>query len=577
MAQLEIKNNKPISKKLLLAGLFFFVLLISSSIIYFFYPFASKERKEYFTGEYPILFKGSQSGNALVYDHTFYVPLDFLKELDDTIVYDEKSESVILTTSDKVVQMPTDSLTYFINQKPVQLKIMPLRAEDGQLYISLEPVIGFFPYQYKILKNSNAIMFQADGENQKTGIVKEDDIHAEKLRLRTGPGLEHPFTEQVKGGEMLYLESEKEDYYFARKENGVAGYIQKEFIGPGETIKITAAKSIPPKNLPELAGPIHLTWEAVYTKNPDTSKIPDMPGVNVVSPTWFHLENGEGAIKSLASVEYSKWAKTKGYHIWGLFTNSFDPDLTHEAFKDFETRQSMIRQLLHYSNMYSLQGINLDIENVNPEDGPLITQFVREAAPYFREAGLVLSLDMTFISNSGNWSKFYEREKLAQAVDYVAVMAYDEHWASSPVSGSVSSIPWVEENLISLLEIVPQEKLILGVPLYTRLWIETEKEDGTMEVTSESLSMEKAKQWISTNKAIVKYDQDSGQNYVEHYDQKQKTTYKIWLEDELSLRKRAELAVKYELAGIATWSRFFADSSAWTALKLGDDQAVTKK
>lgn len=577
MAQLNIKNTKPISKTLILAGLFFSALLLSSVIIYLLYPFASNEKKEYFTGQHPILFKGSQAGNAMFYDQNYYVPLEFLKILDDSIVYDQKSESVIFTTKDKVVQMPTDSLTYFINQKPVELQIMPIRSEDGKLYISLDPVIGYLPYQYKVMNDSDALIFQADGEELKTGIVTESDIHPEKLRLRTGTGLEHPYTGQAEGGELLYLESEKEDYYYVRRADGVAGYIQKKFIIPGKTEVIAASNPIPPKKLPELTGPIQLTWEAVYTKNPDPDHIPEMPGVNVISPTWFHLENDAGSIKSLASAEYSNWAKTKGYHIWGLFTNAFDPDLTHKAFKDYETRQSMIRQLLHYSHMYGLQGINLDIENVNPEDGPLITQFVREAAPFFREAGLVLSMDITFLSGSGNWSQFYEREKLAQTVDYLVIMAYDEHWASSPVAGSVSSLPWVEKNLASLLEIVPHEKLILGVPLYTRLWSETEKEDGTIEVTSKSLSMDKAKQWVTENQANIKYDPDSGQNYVEHYVQNDKTTYKIWLEDELSLRKRAELSKKYQLAGIAAWSRFFADHTAWIALKPGDGQTVTKK
>ena len=119
-----------------------------------------------------------------------------------------------------------------------------------------------------------------------------------------------------------------------------------------------------------------------------------------------------------------------------------------------------------------LDGINIDIENVREEDGPLVTQFVREATPYFHQAGLIVSMDITFMT-TGNWSAFYEREKLAESVDYLIVMAYDEHWGSSEIAGSVASFPWVEANLQKLLEVVPNDKLILGVPLYTRLWEET--------------------------------------------------------------------------------------------------------
>ena len=245
--------------------------------------------------------------------------------------------------------------------------------------------------------------------------------------------------------------------------------------------------------LHKIEGPIQLTWEAVYTKNPDLATMPVMPGVNVVSPTWFELSGTDGTIKNLGSLDYVNWAKTKGYQVWGLFSNAFDPDLTHEALQNYETRQKMIRQLLIYSQMYQLDGINIDIENVREEDGPLVTQFVREATPYFHQAGLIVSMDITFIS-SGNWSAFYEREKLAETVDYLMVMAYDEHWGTSEEAGSVASFPWVETNLQKLLEVVPNEKLILGVPLYTRLW--EVKETG--EVSSKALSMAEAKEWLTT-------------------------------------------------------------------------------
>ncbi len=303
-----------------------------------------------------------------------------------------------------------------------------------------------------------------------------------------------------------------------------------------------------------------------------------MNGVNVISPTWFSLTGKDGSIKNLASLEYSKWAQSKGYQVWGLFSNSFDPVLTHDALKDFETRQTIIRQLLYFSQMYQLQGINFDIENVNQEDGPLVTQLIREATPYLHEAGLVVSMDITFSAgDNNNWSSFYERNKLSGIVDYLVVMAYDEHWGPGSGAGSVSSLPWVETNLQKLLTEVPNDKLILGVPLYTRLWKEQLLENGEIEVTASALSMDKANEWISEKELQPTFDPTSGQNYAEFYDENEKATYKIWLEDELSLKKRAELANNYQLAGVATWSRFFGDQTAWTALNLDNDKAVTQK
>ncbi|KQL19408.1 glycosyl hydrolase family 18 protein [Cytobacillus solani] len=575
MARVEFHKQKTHSIGWIIAGLLIAFLLIISSIILLFYPFASSEKEAYFQGDNPILFEGKQAGNAIIENDSVYMPYTFLKEyIDDSITFDEKSNSIILTTKNKVIQMPSESLTYYVNEKPVQLHFSVFKVNNGEKYIALEPILAYYPIEYSIMPETNAIWLKKDGEKIVHGHVTDKKINEEKLRLRTDSNLQSPYTVQAGKDDKLFIEGEKEDYYFVRKENGIAGYLKKDFVMKEDLIeKVSITHEKEEIVVPKIDGPIHLTWEAVYTKNPDPAKMPKMPGVNVISPTWFELGDSSGAIKNLGSLDFSTWAGKQGYQVWGLFSNAFDPKLTHEAFKDFETRQKMIRQLLHFSQIYQLNGINLDIENVNPDDGPLITQFVREAVPYFHEAGLVVSMDVTFIA-SGNWSAFYERDKLASLVDYMIVMAYDEHWGSSPVAGSVASLPWVEANLQKLLDIVPNDHLILGVPLYARLW--AEKDTG--EVSSKALSMSKVQEWLTENGLTPAYDEASGQNYAELYLEAEQTTYKIWLEDELSLSKRADLAMKYDLAGVASWSRFFADESAWTALSLKEEEGqVTKK
>lgn len=572
MSRVEFYKKKPVTRGWIFVGILAAFLMCISSILLLLYPFASSDKSAYFKGSYPIIFKGEQQGNAIVDGDSVYVPLEFMKEfIDNSVTFDEKSNSIIVTTKDKVVQMPTESLTYYVNETPVELHFSPLIDEAGELFVALDPIIDFYAIQYVVLADSNSVWIQEDGDEFAHGKVINEKVHEELLRLRKDTSIRSPYTAQVNPNESIFIESEKEDFYFVRKEDGTAGYLNKKYVTVGETEKIVVQREQNEVSLPKMEGPIQLTWEAVYTLNPNTEMIPKMPGVNIVSPTWFEIGDNTGEIHNLASLEYVHWAKKQGYQIWGLFSNAFDPELTYLTFKDFETRQKMIRQLLHYSQMYKLDGINLDIENVNPEHGPLVTQFVREATPYFHEAGLVVSMDITFIAG-GNWSAFYERDKLASIVDYLIVMAYDEHWGSSQVAGSVSSFPWVESNLQNLLEIIPNEKLVLGVPLYTRLWAEND----SGEVSSKALSMQEVKKWLTDNGLTPAYDEESGQNYAELYVEDEQTTYKVWLEDELSLRKRAELAQNYQLAGIASWSRYFADETAWTALN-SINQQVTQK
>jgi spore germination protein YaaH len=89
--------------------------------------------------------------------------------------------------------------------------------------------------------------------------------------------------------------------------------------------------------------------------------------------------------------------------------------------------------------------------------------------------------------------------------------------------------------------------------------------------------MARMKEWIAEKGIQPVYDESSGQNYAEYFAAEENATYKVWIEDELSLTKRANLAANYQLAGMASWSRAFGDQAAWTAMNIDPNKAVTQK
>ncbi|WP_214482403.1 glycosyl hydrolase family 18 protein [Bacillus sp. SM2101] len=567
MSRLETYKEKKTKTPYIVMGLSISLIMIVSSILLYIYLLPSTESVEYFQAENDIIFEGEMMSTAYVVDDAIYFPFSFIQEeIDSSIVFDENSNSIIITTSNKVLQLPSESLTYFINEEPFKLEVPALVTEAGDRYINIDQILQIYPIEVKLNDETSAIIVQKHGQTLLTGVVK-DKLNEHESRLRVEPSLKSKYVAELDGNESIVIEKDDHsEYYFIRKENGIAGYIKKNSISLNKPTTVNLSRDLRAEQRMLIDGPINLTWEAVYSKNPDTSTMPQMDGLNVVSPTWFSLKNNEGDVTNLGSTAYSEWAKQRNYQVWAVFSNDFDPEKTHEAFKDFDTRQKIIRQILQYSQMYELDGINIDIENVNLEDGPLVTQFVREATPYLHEAGLVVSMDVTFISESENWSKFYEREKLADVVDYMMVMAYDEHWASSPIAGSVASFPWVENNLERILEVIPNDRLILGVPLYTRIWEEKENDNGEIEVSSKAHSIEFVLEWMNERNLEPAYDEKSGQYYVEYMDEKEQAMYKIWIENDYSLQKRAQIVHSYQLAGIATWARTFGNEGAWTAL-----------
>lgn len=543
------------------------VLLLTVTLIGYWYmkERPSNERIEYFNGSNPIIFHGKQEGNAYIDGDQVYLPIDwFHQHLEGLLHVDKDSQSVILTTKTKVIKIPIGKKIYYDDLEKIDSSHTHILSKKETLYISLQTIETFYPLQFKVLPKSSAVQIYINDQEIQWGKVEgtEDE---DFLRLRTSPSLKSPYVAKINSGDTVSIEEEKEDFYFVRMEDGRAGYIQKRWIEKTKKEKIVLLNPQSPYSIKEVPNPIQLVWEAVYTKTPDPNELPQMPGINVVSPTWFHLEDGNGNVKSLASSTYVKWAKDSNRQVWALFSNNFDPDLTHEALRTFEKRKKIIQQLVKYAKEYELDGFNIDIENVYLEDGPLVTQFMRELTPALHRLGLIVSMDITFISDSENWSMFYEREKLTNIVDYLIVMAYDEHTSLSSKAGSVSSLPWVENNLISLLKIIPNDRLILGIPFYTRLWKETINDHGEIQLSSIALTMNEAEQWVKDHDLTPVFDEETEQYYVEYENIEENTLYKMWLEDRSSLMKRIQLAQNYELAGIAGWSRYFGNDMAWAS------------
>lgn len=308
---------------------------------------------------------------------------------------------------------------------------------------------------------------------------------------------------------------------------------------------------------------VNLTWQYVYSKTPDMTGEKKIAGLNILSPTWFVLQNESGDIMDKGDINYTKWAHENGYKVWPLFGNAFDPDLTGKILGDADKRSRLADSIVEYSIKYNADGINMDFENMRTSDRDNYTLFIKELSAKAKAKGLITSVDVTTINQYSSWSTCYDRKGLAKYADYIILMAYDQHWEGSPVSGSVAQLSWVESSLKKVLEEVPQNKLILAVPFYARLWKEAYV-DGKTVVTSQAVSMETGEKVIKDNQASKIWDEKSGQYYAEF--KKDGALYKIWLEDENSIRLKAQLANEYNLAGVASWRKGFEKPVVWEAI-----------
>jgi len=518
--------------------------------------------------EHPIYYNGElQPHGALIQDGHVKLPLPLLDQLleDSPIHYEAESNTLVLTTLDKVLRFKTESLNALLNEKSYELTITA-QVEDETVYIPAELIEQLYGLHVLQLEEEQAIAVY-DAEYT----IKSANVSRKKgTTLRSEPTIKSPYYMELSPQQKLMVWEAGEDWSKVQTMSGVMGYVKNSHLQAQEDIVFTPSIE-PYEGLKhDLAGKkINLIWEAIYNKQPDLASMPAFEGVNVVSPTFFELVNEDGKIQGKATHEYVEWAHKRGYQVWALFSNGFEPDQTTAALASTEKRFYMIQQLVAFAQLYHLDGINIDFENVYTADKENLVQFVKEMMPIMHEQGLVVSIDVTPKSNSEMWSAFIDRAALGKLVDYMMVMTYDEHWAASPKAGSVASLPWVEKSIARILEedLVPSEKLVLGMPLYTRVWSEEKQGDGSIKVSSKALGMAKVDEIIAQHKLTPVFDDAAGQNYVEYMEGEIKQ--RIWIEDEISLKARTALVHQYDLAGVASWQRTFAKPEIWSVIHNG--------
>ena len=369
----------------------------------------------------------------------------------------------------------------------------------------------------------------------------------------------------------MYVFEEYSNWYRVRSLDGILGYIEKKYVAVRRYVDRLALTESKPTAWKPDNGKIMMVWEQVSSirANPDTGAIPDMPGLDIVSPTWFNLTDRDGTVESRASTEYIEWAHRRGYKVWALFSNTMnDINMTSAFLNNSLARENAIRALLAYAAILDIDGINLDFENVYLADKDALTQFVRELSPMLREQGLTFSVDVNIPDGSDTWSKCYDTPAIADTADYVNLMAYDQFGARSTESGSVSQLSWVEYNLQKLIDRdgVPPEKILLGIPFYTRVWQmgNANAAPGDQPSDSSAVGMRTAIGGVFDNDGDIEWDEESGQFFC-RYDKGGKT-YHVWIEDPHSANMRSSLVHKYALAGVSAWSRNFVIPDIWDVL-----------
>ena len=473
-------------------------------------------------------------------------------QLNSCFYWDEETKGILLTTSGGVqTLLPGDAAVAKTpgGQPAVQ------QESDGTVYISLDVVKEYTDLDYAYYSDPNRVVIRNEWDG-----VEQAMVQSGTAQVRQKGGIKSLiFADVQKGDTLLYLEN-LDNWCKVMTADGYTGYIQTEDISEPEDIEARTAKKDSYERITR-DHKINLVWhQSTSTESNDAmaEMTAEMTGVNVISPTWFSVTDETGTISSLASADYVKLAHDAGREVWGLidnFNEAFD-ETTDLAYASVRSR--IIEQLLAEAASCGMDGINVDFENLKEAGIPHYLQFLRELTSAAHAQNLVVSVD-TPVPQA--YTMYYQRGEQARFVDYMIVMAYDEHFAGSEEAGSVSSLPFVQQAVEEMTRVMPADQVICGIPFYTRVW--TEK-FGQSAITSEVLGMDGTKNYAKENQMTETWDASLGQNVatVETSDAR----YTIWMEDEQSMEEKLKVIQSADLAGVAEWKLGFECADVWSLI-----------
>jgi len=281
-----------------------------------------------------------------------------------------------------------------------------------------------------------------------------------------------------------------------------------------------------------------------------------------VAPSYFDLnEDGSLKLTSKLDPDFIKAMHNRGIKVVPFLSNHWNREMGRKALKN---RESLAREIAEAVKKHNLDGVNIDIENLNEEDRNNYTDFVRlvrEALGKNKTVAVAVAANPS--GRNTGWPGSYDYSALAKYADYLMIMAYDESYQGSEPK-AVASYRFVENSIKYALSKVSADKIVLGIPFYGRYWLGTEGGKGIGSNEIERLIKKyNGKVYFDdvTKSAKAVINITSSEKYSGGTISK--GVYTFWYDNEQALKYKLSLVQKYNLKGTGSWSLGQEPQGTW--------------
>ena len=323
------------------------------------------------------------------------------------------------------------------------------------------------------------------------------------------------------------------------------------------------------------------------TRNPNSvrSFLGHADKIDILVPTWYAVDSS-GLVSGGPNPLVLSTAREHHVAVMPIVVNAgFVQEDLHKLLTNPEAYRAMIASLVRASKENGYKGFQFDFENINWTDRDALTTVVRETASAFHKENLQISI-ATVPNAPGapgetgfsawlyeNWRGAYDLKALAQSVDLICLMTYDQHtrWTAP---GPVAGWGWTVGNLDYALKVVPPEKLSLGIPLYGYHWFAgtpvkapvagSEKTSEKPNPSAEYISANDALDLAKAYNGQVQWDSTDRSAWFYFYRDEMREW--IFFTDARTFRERYTLVKDRGLQGFCSWVLGEEDTGIWDLL-----------
>jgi spore germination protein YaaH len=298
--------------------------------------------------------------------------------------------------------------------------------------------------------------------------------------------------------------------------------------------------------------------------------------IDILVPAWYSVD-GNGLVWGGPNPDVLKTAASHHVPVMPIVALMKQLEL-HNLFTSEAAKTAFIKALLSECKKNGYSGFQIDFENVNWTDRDLLSALVAETAAALHKQSLQLTI--ATVPNApgypgkspyshwlyANWRGSFDLKALAQSVDLICLMTYDQNtrWT---MPGPVAGYPWTVQNVEYALQFVPKEKLSMGIPVYGYHWFAGDPgKDEKPNPTAEYIGQQDIDGYIAAYHPQVEWDAADRVSWFYFY----RDDVRDWAfyTDKRGFQERINLVHERGLQGFCSCVLGAEDPQAWSVLPL---------